>query len=132
MARLFKKSSEIATKSKQPAFEQLRSGASVIVKTKAPHARIEVWDDTIEDGDIISLYQNGRTLLDHYTLLSQKKEIGLSLSPGKADTIMLVAENLGTAPPNTAALSLWLAGLEHRYLATTQPGQPVYIILGKE
>lgn len=110
----------------------LLPGKPAIVSTSAAKAQVQLWDDTIEDGDMVTLLYNGKVVLQRYTLKAGKKMLDLPLSPGKADTLQLRADNLGSTPPNTAAISVSLGGDTHSYLATTRPGKPVYIILKKE
>jgi hypothetical protein len=110
----------------------LLPGHPSVINTSATRAQIQLWDDTIEDGDMVTLIYNGKPLLQRYTLKAGKKTLEIPLSPGKADTLQLRAENLGSTPPNTAAISISLGADTHTYLATSRPGQPVYIILKKE
>lgn len=64
-----------------------------------------VWDVNKEDGDVISLRFNGEWILKDYYLKKEKKAIQLKIEPGKENRLVLFAENLGSIPPNTCALS---------------------------
>lgn len=66
---------------------------------------IEVWDNNEVDGDIISLNVNGKWLLRHYALTQEHWKISLPLVR-KETLLILHAENLGSIPPNTAAISI--------------------------
>jgi hypothetical protein len=69
---------------------------------------VSVEDYSERDGDIISLYFNGKLVLKKYTLEKKPKKIVLTL-PDDIDVSELVmkAHNLGTIPPNTALLKVW-------------------------
>ncbi len=64
---------------------------------------IQLWDDQQEDGDVLSLHLDGRNLLQHFALKKEKTTLLVKLSSGE-HTLVLRAENLGSIPPNTAAL----------------------------
>ena len=66
---------------------------------------MKLWDDNREDGDSISLYLNGQLLLEHYRVTKEPKEISIPLTQTE-NMVVMVAENLGSTPPNTAALTL--------------------------
>jgi hypothetical protein len=64
-----------------------------------------VWDNNKEDGDIISLKFNDVWLLNSFHLKKEKYKIELELKQ-KDNQLLLFAENLGSIPPNTAAISI--------------------------
>lgn len=66
---------------------------------------ITVYDDGTVDDDIISLKLNGRTIISQLLLKECKASFEVSLTPG-VNTFMLIAENLGTIPPNTASFQV--------------------------
>lgn len=71
---------------------------------------IELWDNNIEDGDIISLYVNEKCVLSKHRLTKDKKPVyELPLLKGK-NIITMYAENLGDLPPNTASISINING----------------------
>jgi len=66
---------------------------------------VSVWDAGLVDGDQISLYLNNELVLENYTLAKAKKQIQLHLVAG-ANYLVMHAVNLGTVPPNTAAIEV--------------------------
>ena len=81
---------------------------STINIKKSSTVFVEVWDNNIVDGDIISLYVNNTCVLNKYTLAKEKKAVkNLPLKNGK-NTITMFAENLGDIPPNTASMSIYI------------------------
>ena len=66
---------------------------------------LEIWDNNKEDGDIISLKFNNTWILSNFLLKKEKYKIELELS-NTNNQLLLYAENLGSIPPNTAAISI--------------------------
>jgi hypothetical protein len=66
---------------------------------------VEIWDNDKEDGDIVSLMFNNAWILRHYEVKKAKKVLTLQLQKGE-NTLVSYAENLGLAPPNTAAVRI--------------------------
>ncbi len=76
------------------------------ISFSSPSVTIHVWDDALEDGDIITLYLNDRPIVSNYRLKNQKHSVQAQLVQGKTNTLYLYAHNLGEYPPNTAAIQL--------------------------
>ncbi len=68
---------------------------------------VYVYDGDKVDGDIISLQYNGVWLLKKYPLSKTKKALRLEIEPGADNQLVLFAENVGTYPPNTAAITFF-------------------------
>jgi hypothetical protein len=66
---------------------------------------LKVWDNDLVDGDIISLSLNGTWILKEHTVTKGKKKIFVRLTE-KENILVLFAENLGSKPPNTAAITI--------------------------
>lgn len=72
---------------------------------------LELFDDATEDGDTISIYDNGRLIVSKLGLRNTPQQIKVTIDKyNKSHIITLVAENLGKIPPNTAVLRV-IAGL---------------------
>jgi hypothetical protein len=66
---------------------------------------IEIWDNSQEDGDTVSLFLNGNRILAD-ALLSHKKRV-LKIELGEGDnSIVMYAHNLGTIGKNTASIKI--------------------------
>lgn len=72
---------------------------------KSEKVTLQVWDNNKEDGDIISLKFNDTWILTNFLLKKEKYTIHLELKD-KNNQLLLFAENLGSIPPNTAAISI--------------------------
>jgi hypothetical protein len=76
-----------------------QSHIAVNVKT----INLKVYDNAIVDGDTVSIYYNGKLLLNRRLLSEKAIEINLELDENQTrHEIILFAENLGSIPPNTA------------------------------
>lgn len=65
-----------------------------------------IWDSGQIDGDIVSLYVNGKAVISNYTLTGAKKSIPVTLENKGYNYILLFAHNEGSIPPNTCAVSI--------------------------
>jgi len=84
---------------------------------KRRNITIKVWDDAEIDGDTISIALNNQIILDNYGLIRDKKKIKIKLNPGE-NILTVVAHNLGTVPPNTAAIEI-KSGLKNYFLISS-------------
>lgn len=72
---------------------------------------LELWDEQVEDGDIISLYVNGTEVISKVEVRKRMKRFTINLQPGR-NRILFFAENLGLIAPNTAALRMRAGNVE--------------------
>jgi WD40 repeat protein len=73
-----------------------------------------VFDNEIIDGDTLSLFFNGEWILKDYGVIREKRKITIQLKPNTNNYLVLFAENLGTIPPNTAAIQFSPDGTQSR------------------
>ncbi|RMG83287.1 MAG: hypothetical protein D6714_10025 [Bacteroidetes bacterium] len=94
-----------------PAFQPYVDATARTVKTGRvlevgrPDIRIKVWDNGIVDGDILTLFLNGRKILNEYRVSKRKFSINVKLHQG-INYLILHAEDLGKISPNTVAVSV--------------------------
>ena len=74
---------------------------------------ISVYDNSILDGDILSLSFQNKWILTKYPVTKDKMKITLQLTPGSNNCLVLYADNLGKTPPNTAVISFNQNGKEN-------------------
>ena len=79
---------------------------------------LEVWDHREEDGDSISLFINGKWILQHKELTNKKQTVWVHVEPDGDNVLVLYAHNLGRVPPNTAALRP-LIGEKREYILSS-------------
>lgn len=73
---------------------------------KNENIKISVWDHGRQDGDIISIYLNGYTIISKHLLTYTKKEIEITLDPNRKNDLFLYAHNLGEYAPNTVSVEI--------------------------
>ncbi len=76
-----------------------------VVEVQKPDIRIKVWDNGIVDGDIATLFLNGKRILNQYPVTKQKRSILVKLQAND-NFLVLHADDLGDIPPNTVAVSV--------------------------
>jgi hypothetical protein len=109
-----------------PRPEILKSRENEIVKTITTHAKefkIDLYDNGEVDGDRITVYHNNQLIVSNKTLTD--KPIGFTIKADEnnaAHEFVMVAENLGSIPPNTA-LMIVTAGSQRYELFVTSTEQ---------
>lgn len=68
--------------------------------------KIKIWDHGRQDGDIVSIYLNGFTIISKHLLTYSKKQIEITLDPNKKNDLFLYAHNLGKYAPNTVSVEI--------------------------
>ena len=67
---------------------------------------VSLWDHGRQDGDVVSIYLNGETIISKYLLTYQRKKVNFKLDLNKTNELFIYAHNLGSAPPNTVSIEL--------------------------
>lgn len=70
-----------------------------------PDLKIKVWDNGTEDGDIISLFLNGKRIAHRFRITKGKASVQVKLQQ-EFNLLVLFAEDIGTIVPNTVAISI--------------------------
>ncbi len=92
---------------------------------------IEIWDGEVVDGDVITLLVNGVPAFTNYRLAAAKRRLRLFL-PQKVNTISILAENEGSAPPNTSQITIVDGGLQYSMTSRLKNGEKANIVLRKK
>lgn len=88
------------TAAKQLEKTEVQLKESINLDTKK--VKVSIWDDNVEDGDIISLSLNGEWIIRNLRVSKCKATFFLDLVEGE-NFLIMKAENIGEKPPNTAA-----------------------------
>lgn len=83
---------------------KVRKGRNVIVHHE--EIIIQVHDKNEIDGDSIALYYGDSLLAQHVSLGKRKQSFTIKVDKYTPRQLILYAENLGSVPPNTAALTI--------------------------
>lgn len=71
---------------------------------------IRIYDNKIQDGDIVSINFNGDWILEKYSLEGAPRKLKLKLNDTGKNFLLLHAENEGKRPPNTMAIEYMYQG----------------------
>ncbi|MDW3648701.1 MAG: hypothetical protein R8P61_16660 [Bacteroidia bacterium] len=80
---------------------RIKTQEEIVIRN--PKATITIWDHAAEDLDTVSVNVNGEWIIEQYGLKKKKAEFEFTFRPGN-NFITLYAHNLGSTPPNTAAV----------------------------
>lgn len=96
-------------------------------------AKLQLWDQNMEDGDKINLFLNGKVVLEDLVISKKGIIVDLQLEKGKNE-IVIEAVNLGKIPPNTVAVKLMNGKTTKRSVLTTSltVSQQLNIILEED
>ena len=94
--------------------------AASIPVTGTDTARIELYDNGEIDGDSVSLFVNNELLVQHILLAAEPKVLFVPIDKSRpVNTLLLVAENLGRLPPNTALMVVTVHGKTYNLFLST-------------
>ena len=82
--------------------------------------RLELYDNGEIDYDSVSLYLNSKKILPKTMLTHKAIKLNIELDPSlEYNELSMFAENLGTIPPNTAALILYDGKIRYEAIMTS-------------
>lgn len=81
--------------------QQLVASQNLNIFNSSSKISLEIWDNGVEDGDVINLYHNGKLILDNYSVTIAKKRINIILS-NNTNEFKIEAVNQGSQGLNTA------------------------------
>lgn len=120
---------------KRPAQDLELGEREIVTKTEikaaATDVRIRIFDESLIDGDVVSLNWNGVWVLRYYRVSHAPKELVLKLQQGE-NTLVMHAENLGKYPPNTAAVSIQHGAKTQQVILNSDMGKSEAIKIVKE
>lgn len=109
----------------------LYKNEELVLNWEEEHLIIEVWDDFIEDGDVISIFNNGKLVLSEYTIRKEKKRVEIPITD-KTHTIEVRAINEGSSPPNTVHMTVTDGQQETTVVAKLNKGDKASIKINKK
>ncbi len=85
-----------------------------------------IWDDVIDDGDTVSIKINDGWLVKGCPVKKTPRFITATLKPGP-NTILFLADNLGSIPPNTSVLEIIDGKRRKSFEMESTPGEKNFI-----
>jgi hypothetical protein len=90
------------------------------IETEASEIKIELYDNGEIDGDTISIYHNNELIRSHMRLSQKPISVAISVNPSQPHhEIVMVAENLGSIPPNTSVMIITTASNRYQVLISS-------------
>ncbi len=84
------------------------------IDVKQSTVTVDLYDNADIDGDIVSLYFNGKNILSNQLLTDKPLKITLTIDPSKKENeLVIYAENEGTIPPNTGIMIVYDGSTRH-------------------
>ncbi len=106
-------------------------GDRKIIVCSSSDVEIDIWDAKSNDGDIITLLQDGKPLIERYKITYRHKLLSVRIADAGSTQLQLVAINEGTEPLNTARIKITSGGVVQYVDASTTVGKDVIIVLKK-
>ncbi len=90
------------------------------IETEASEIKIELYDNGEIDGDTISIYHNNELIRSHLRLSHKPITVTIGVNPDQPHhEIVMVAENLGSIPPNTSVMIITTASNRYEVLISS-------------
>lgn len=109
---------------------KINSGEKVSVFVYSSKIKVDIWDYGIQDGDIISVFQNDKPILENYKVTIQKKKIILNLEE-KENLLKIITVNSGKLKTNTTKLKFYDFRREYEVIANLEEGKAAMINIVK-
>jgi len=109
---------------------KINSGEKVSVFVYSNELRVDIWDYGVEDGDIITILQNDKPILENFKVSKDKKKIILKLNDD-INLIKIFTIDDGKIETNTTKLKLYAFRREYEVVANLQKGLPAMINIVK-
>jgi hypothetical protein len=101
------KKTAVINKPKFPVPEQLAKRTNELVKTiviNDPDVTVKLYDNGEIDGDSVSVYFDQKNVLSRKGLTAEPLILHLHIEDADVHELVMVAENLGSIPPNTSLM----------------------------
>lgn len=90
------------------------------IETEASEIKIELYDNGEIDGDTVSIYHNNTLIRSHMRLSRKPISFTIGVNPSQPHhEIIMVAENLGSIPPNTSVMIINTPGDRYEVLISS-------------
>jgi hypothetical protein len=90
------------------------------IETEESEIKIELYDNGEIDDDTISIYHNNRLISSNMRLSQKPITVTISINSSQPHhEIVMVAENLGSIPPNTSVMIITTASKRYEVLISS-------------
>ena len=101
-----------------------------VIETEAGSIKVELFDNAEIDGDTVSIYHNNKLIVSK-ALLSQKPvTVNININNNQPHhELVMVAENLGSIPPNTALMIVSAGAKRHEVFISSTKQKNAKVVL---
>lgn len=99
---------------------------------KSSNISLEIWDDGVEDNDLISIFVNDSLVQSNFRITKKKQIINLQLKPNAFNSLRIKAENEGEFTPNTLKVILNDEKIKNLVLSRLSKDESFYISIHTE
>jgi len=100
------------------------------IETESGEIKIDVYDNGDIDGDTISIYHNNALVRSRMRLSQKPISITLEVNPAQSHhEIIMVAENLGSIPPNTSVMIITTASTRYEIFISSSEQKNAKVVL---
>jgi hypothetical protein len=104
----------MASSSNQDKFSQRKKVLQTVIPIDGETIELRFYDNAQVDGDSIALFLNDRMIFEHIRLTDKAYTVILKASDlGPDNELVMVAENLGSIPPNTSFMVALVGGKQY-------------------
>jgi hypothetical protein len=112
------------------ALEQRENVLVQSIHISTPDILVELFDNAQIDGDVVSVYHNKDLIVNKKTLLREPITLTVHAdSANRTHEFILIAENLGSIPPNTALMRITAGKQKYQLTVKTDLANNAKIIL---
>ena len=123
---------DLATKSEENMSRTvLTEGQTLNVRAFNDDIMIRLWDDEHIDGDRISVYRDGKLILDNYAVKRAQKQLLIPIVKDSTE-IRIVATNEGRIPPNSAKIEILNSNIKVPITIRLTEGKEARVIVTKD
>ena len=92
------------------------------IMTDAGQIKLDLYDNAEIDGDTVSIYHNNRLVVSRAKLSAKPITLNVTVNAGNPHhEFVMVANNLGSIPPNTSLMIVTAGGNRHEvFISSTQ------------
>jgi hypothetical protein len=96
-----------------PRFETRTNKILKTIDVAEENIAVQLYDNGEIDGDTVTVTFNGEVIAFKKGLSAKPIILNLKLKPGTENELVMYAENLGSIPPNTALMVVWVDGKKY-------------------
>jgi hypothetical protein len=100
------------------------------LETEAGEIRLDLYDNGEIDGDTVSIYHNNVLLISHARLSQQPITFRIDVDAANPHhELVMVAENLGSIPPNTSVMVITTGNKRHQVFISSSTQKNAKVVL---